>query len=160
MIDRDVATRVYSDTSVYGGVFDEEFARSSRSFFEKVRAGKFLLVTSALVEDELAAAPDDVRTFFDQMLPWMERADVSDQALSLRRAYVEAGIVTANALTDALHVAVATAEACRVLVSWNCRHIVHFQKIPMYNAVNRLNGFGEIAIHTPLEVVGNEDQDI
>ena len=47
--------------------------------------------------------------------------------------------------------------ACRVLVSWNCKPIVHFQKIPKYNALNRRHGYGEIAIHTPLEVIDEDD---
>jgi hypothetical protein len=41
---------------------------------------------------------------------------------------------------------------CRVLVSWNFRHIVHYDKISRYNAINVLNGYEEIAIHTPAEV--------
>ncbi|MCG3198990.1 MAG: hypothetical protein HUU16_04465 [Candidatus Omnitrophica bacterium] len=53
--------------------------------------------------------------------------------------------------------ALATILACRVIVSWNFRHIVHFQKIPLYNAVNRLMGYSEIGIHTPLEVIADED---
>lgn len=152
--------RVYADTSVFGGVFDEEFSRASRSFFEDVRAGRLALVTSAVVEDELEEAPAEVRAHFNGMLAWMERVELGEEALALRRAYIAAGIVTAKSAADALHVAVATTGACRVLVSWNCRHIVNFQKIPMYNAVNRLHGLAEIAIHTPLEVAGNEDQGV
>ena len=41
--------------------------------------------------------------------------------------------------------------------SWNFRHIVNFQKIPRYNAVNTLNGYKEIAIYSPLEVIEYED---
>jgi hypothetical protein len=149
--------RVYADTSVFGGVFDDEFARGSEALFASVRAGKAYLVTSAVVEDELVAAPECVRNYFRRMLPWMQRAPLTEHALSLRKAYLDAGIVTRKSMADALHVAVATTNLCSVLVSWNCRHIVHFQKIPLYNAVNRQHGFAEIAIHTPLEVVDVED---
>ena len=148
--------RVYADTSVFGGVFDKEFSRASRAFFDDVRAERLLLVTSAVGEEELTEAPPQVQEFFDDMLAWMEKAELDDPALALRRAYIAAGIVTHASAADALHVAVATVSACQLLVSWNCRHIVNFQRIPKYNAVNRLHGFGEIAIHTPLEVVGNE----
>lgn len=148
--------RVYADTSVFGGVFDDEFARASETFFNEVWAGWLALVTSAVVEDELAAAPTRVRDYFDQILPQLERAELTEQAVTPRRAYMAAGIVTKTSATDALHVAIATTSTCAALVSWNCRHIVHFQKIPLYNAVNRLHGFAEIAIHTPLEVVGCE----
>ena len=41
-----VPMRVYADTSVFGGVFDDEFARPSQRFFELVQAGSFTLVCS------------------------------------------------------------------------------------------------------------------
>ena len=151
------ALRVYVDTSVFGGVFDEEFARTSQAFFEQVRKGRIQLVTSGVVEEELVSAPERVRALFAELLPSMERVDLTPEALGLRRAYLAAGIVTPKSAADALHVAVASVSRCSVLVSWNCRHIVHFQKIPMYNAVNRIHGWPEIAIHTPLEVMNVED---
>jgi len=36
--------RVYADTSVFGGCFDEEFSEESRKFFEEIKGGRFLLV--------------------------------------------------------------------------------------------------------------------
>ena len=59
------AIRVYADTSVFGGVFDDAFAKPSRTFFEQVRQGRFQLVSSALVREEIAAAPQEVRMLFD-----------------------------------------------------------------------------------------------
>ena len=46
--------RAYADTSVIGGVFDEEFKVPSQKFFDQVRSGQFSLVTSAIVQDEIA----------------------------------------------------------------------------------------------------------
>jgi hypothetical protein len=50
-------------------------------------------------------------------------------------------------------VALATVSECSLIVSWNFRHIVHFEKIPMYNAVSTLHGYKEIDIFSPLEVI-------
>jgi predicted nucleic acid-binding protein len=150
--------RVYADTSVFGGVFDPEFARPSRLFFAAVEQQRLVLVTSGLVDEELMLAPREVRACFARFQPLAEVVEVSEEALFLRRAYLKAGIVNRKSAADALHVALATANACPVLVSWNCRHIVHFRKIPQYNAVNRLHGYSEVAIHTPLEIVGDENQ--
>ena len=66
---QDAPIRVYADTSVFGGVFDEEFARASTVFFDGIRSGRLLLVTSAIVEDELVGAPTKVRQYFEQLLP-------------------------------------------------------------------------------------------
>lgn len=62
------AIPVYADTSVFGGVFDDEYARASEAFFASVRRGRFHLVTSAVVEDELTDAPEQVRACFEGML--------------------------------------------------------------------------------------------
>ena len=46
-----------------------------------------------------------------------------------------------------------------MIVSWNFTHIVHFEKIPKYNALNTLKGYESISIYSPLEVVGYGDHD-
>ena len=48
------AARVYADTSVFGGVFDEDFEQASTRFLEQVRRGRFELVSSAVVQAEIA----------------------------------------------------------------------------------------------------------
>ncbi len=50
--------KVYADSSVFGGAFDEEFERPSRTFFDQVRAGRFHLTVSPVIEDEMAEAPE------------------------------------------------------------------------------------------------------
>jgi predicted nucleic acid-binding protein len=152
--------RVYADTSVFGGAYDQGFEQTSNTFFDQVRSGRFHLVTSAVVQAEMEAAPTQVQQFFDYMLPLCEIVAVSAEALKLQEAYLNSGIVTPKWEADALHVAIATVAECALIVSWNFRHIVHFEKIPLYNAVNVLNGHPEIAIFSPLEVVEYEDEDV
>ncbi len=48
---------VYTDTSVFGGVFDEEFETPSRSFFGLVGTGRFSLLISDVTRQEIAFAP-------------------------------------------------------------------------------------------------------
>ena len=148
---------VYADTSVFGGVFDQEFQNASSAFFKAITHKKFQLVTSEVVAEEIQAGPDKVQALFTECLPLAKIAEVSIEALQLQQAYIDAEIITEKYATDALHVALATTNAVEIIVSWNFKHIVNFQKIPMYNAVNTLNGFGHVAIHSPLEVVEYED---
>jgi len=151
--------RIYVDTSVFGGVFDREFAEASRVFFDQAYRGTFCLVTSGLVEEEIRKAPSEVQTLFDKILDRTEVVEATEEAISLQSAYLAAGIVSERYASDALHVAVATVAKCGVLVSWNFKHIVHFQKVPKYNAVNVLKGHAAIAIWTPLEVIGSEEDE-
>jgi hypothetical protein len=152
--------RVYADTSVYGGVFDEEFASPSRLFLDEIRAGSFQLVVSPVVELEIRDAPTEVQQLFAEMLSLAEGITVTDEALQLQQAYLRAGIVTSKWEADLLHVALATVAGCMMIVSWNFKHIVHFRKISLYNGVNRVEGYPEIAIHTPQEVISYENQEL
>ncbi len=154
------AIRAYADTSVFGGVFDEEFREASRAFFAQVRAGRFGLVTSALVQEEVASAPPKIRRLFDQMLGFAEVTAVDEEAVQLQTAYLEAGIVAHRWAADALHVALATVSGATVVVSWNFAHIVHFDKIPLYNGVNAAAGYRAVAIYSPREVIAYEDEGI
>ncbi len=152
--------RVYADTSVFGGVFDEEFQEASTRFFEQVRLGRFELASSAIVQAEIDPAPDEVKGLFDDLLKVARIVEVSDDALALRQASLEAGIVTRDSADDALHVALATVSGCALIVSWNFKHIVHYRKVPLYNAVNALRGYPSLGIHSPQEVIEYEDQDV
>nr|VFJ66479.1 MAG: Predicted nucleic acid-binding protein, contains PIN domain [Candidatus Kentron sp. DK] len=149
--------KIYADTSVFGGVFDEEFAEDSRRFFEDLKTGKFDLVVSALVEEEIESAPRRVRAYFDELSSLAEIAEIGPEVLDLRDAYLSAGIVTRKSMDDATHVALATVSGCEMIVSWNFKHIVHFQKIPKYNAVNTLNGYYSINIYPPSSVISYDD---
>jgi hypothetical protein len=58
------SVRVYADTSVFGGVFDDEFEIPTKEFFNEVKSGRFGLVTSAVVKTEIETAPVHVRDRF------------------------------------------------------------------------------------------------
>jgi hypothetical protein len=149
--------RIYADTSVYGGVFDVEFSSFSKVFFDKVRYGKFQLIISDIVEKEIRDAPLDVRALYNEMLLYAEVIENMDEAVALQQVYLHYGIVGSGAMADALHVAAATVSNCRILLSWNLKHIVNYQKIPLYNGINRTEGYQEIDIYTPLEVIYDEE---
>ena len=151
--------RIYADTSVFGGVFDKEFAEPTRKFFSEIDAGRFTIVTSAIVEAEIEPAPQNIRDFFTHYEAIAEIAQVTQEMLLLQQQYIKSGVVTPKSAEDALHVAIATVAECNLIVSWNFKHIVHFDKIPKYNAVNTLNGYGQIGIYSPLEVINYDNDD-
>jgi hypothetical protein len=146
--------RVYADTSVFGGCFDDEFAEDSKRFFEEVRAGKFILFLSDIVLLELTGAPRKVQELLDEISPFTaEPIRLTNEVRGLRDAYIEAGIVTSAALRDAAHIAAATIAEVDVLISWNFKHIVHYEKIRGFNGISLLKGYKPILIHSPREVI-------
>ena len=146
--------RVYIDASVVGGCFDPGFSDESLALFDMARRGDIILVISDLLVAEIEKAPENVRGFLAAVPPnLVETVEIEDEAVALHSAYLAAGVVGASSENDALHVAAASVADCDIIVSWNFRHIVHFDKIRGYNAVNIREGYGVIAIHSPKEVV-------
>jgi len=145
--------RVYVDTSVFGGTEDIEFAEPSRRFFEHVRRGRFVLLISEIVLGELQPAPPAVRQVLES-LPntCLERVDINDEVRDLADAYLVAGALTEASREDALHVAAATVTRANLVLSWNFKHIVNFQRIQRFNSVNLANNYGLIDIRSPLEM--------
>ena len=149
--------KIYADTSIFGGVFDKEFSTPSKKFFQLVDSKRITLVTSAVVKAEIEYAPNNIQIFFERYASISEIADIDERVLKLRDEYIKAGIVTKNSMDDALHVAIATLSRCDIIVSWNFKHIVHYDKIPKYNAVNILFGYTQIDIFSPLEVIDYDE---
>ena len=151
--------RVYVDSSVFGGCFDEEFEDESRRFFEQVKAGRILVLISQVVVDELADAPASVQQVLASLPPEaIETVGLTSEVIGLRDEYIRAGIVTPKFLDDATHVAAATAVRADAIVSWNFRHIVRIDKMRAYNAVNLREGYGLLSIVSPREVQTDEDE--
>jgi len=62
---------------------------------------------------------------------------------------------------DAVHVATATSAGADLVLSWNFKHIVNYDRIHKYNAINLLNGYQQIEIRSPLEMTyEDENEDI
>jgi len=145
--------RIYIDTSVFGGCFDEGFAEDSIRVMEAVRSGRIRAVLTDLVIAELQNAPSQVRSMIESLpIAQVERTIVNDEILSLRDAYIRAGVIGHRWLDDATHVAAAAVARVDAIVSWNFKHIVRLDRIKAYNRVNVNEGYGILTILSPREV--------
>ena len=152
------AQRVYIDTSVLGGCFDPEFAQWSNALLADFRANRLKPVISEIVAAEIADAPKVIRDLFSDLLALKpEMIATTPEALALADAYQQHGILTPKFYADGLHIALATIAEVDLLVSWNFRHIVHFDKIRMFTAVNLERGYKPLAIYSPREVASDEE---
>jgi predicted nucleic acid-binding protein len=59
--------RLYIDTSVFGGFYDEEFAEFTKPLFERLQKGEFTLLFSKVTQEELALAPDNVKKLVENI---------------------------------------------------------------------------------------------
>ena len=150
--------RLYFDTSVFGGIYDEEFEEITSALFEKVKLGQIICVYSDLSTAELQNAPENVKQHF-QSLPkeYIEFVEVTEEAFKLAEQHLSENVVGKTSADDCRHIATATIHKVDYLVSWNFKHIVNVFRIRGYNAVNLKNGYIQLDIRSPKEIVNYED---
>ena len=152
--------RIYIDTSLVGGFFDNEFEKETKLLFQRLENKEIIFVISEVLTGELEDAPERVKTLLDNYnSDFFEKVPLTLEARELADKYIAENVVGKTSLDDCRHIALATIHRVDVLASWNFKHIVNLARIRGYNAVNLKNGYPIIEIRNPRELI-NYGQDI
>ena len=144
--------RVYVDTSVFGGCFEDGRREGSLALLDAAERGAVTLVLSNLVDKELEGAPQAVQAILERLKPGLlERVPASKEADRLADAYIREGVLTEKSRNDATHIAIAAIHGVDALVSWNRKHMTRPERVMGYNAINLRLGYPEVSIHEPTE---------
>ena len=150
--------RIYIDTSVVGGYFDEEFSEVTIKLFERLEKSEIIFVVSDLLDVELLNAPQHVRELLLQYAANnFERIVLTQESVTLADAYNREGVVGKTSMEDYRHIALATIQKADVLASWNFKHIVNLDRIKGYNSVNLRLGYAMIEIRSPKDLINYAD---
>ncbi len=151
--------KIYVDTSVIGGCFDDEFSEWSNQLFDAFEGGIELLILSDLTLQELEFAREEVRNKVSKIPKTnLIHIGINDEAIQLAETYIAEGALTKKSYNDALHIALGTINNVDVLASWNFKHIVNLERIRLYNSINLRHGYKMIEIRTPREIIKNKGQ--
>jgi len=150
--------RIYIDTSVFGGCFDEEYKEHTIPLFDRIKAGEFIILYSTVTQDELENAPDKVKELVRSLRADLtEFIELTDEAIDLATKYITEKVVGQTSFADCLHIALATINRADFLVSWNFKHIVNIERIRGYNSINIKYGYKQLEIRSPREFEKYED---
>lgn len=151
--------RIYIDTSVVGGYFDEEFKEATQMLFQRFENKEITFVVSSLLDIELIKAPQHVKDLlFKFPQDYFERVELTDDAIKLANTYIEEKVVGKTSIEDCRHIAMATIYKVDVLASWNFKHIVNLDRIKGYNSVNLKLGYAIIEIRSPKDLMKYENE--
>lgn len=151
--------RIYIDTSVIGGYFDEEFKEATRMLFDRLEKNEIIFIISDLLDLELLNAPANVRELlYKYPADKFHRIELTEEAIKLADSYITEKVVGQTSLEDCRHIALATINRVDVLASWNFKHIVNLDRIKGYNSVNLKLGYPMIEIRSPKDLInyGND----
>lgn len=150
--------RIYVDTSVFGGYYDDEFAEHTKPLFERLNNNDFILLFSSVTQEELESAPERVKEFVRGLKSeWTEFIELTNDVVELASEYINEKVVGRTSYADCLHIALATINKAYYLISWNFKHIVNVERIRGYNSINIKNGYAQLEIRSPREFEKYED---
>lgn len=144
--------KLYLDTSIYGGYYDDEFKEDTRLLFDCIDSNDLMVIVSEVVQLELSRARKEVRDTI-KMIKNLIFEDITDEMETLAENYLKSKALPKKCIEDARHVAFATIIGGTNIVSWNFKHLVNFQRIDDLNVVNLREGYRTINIYTPKQII-------
>ena len=95
--------RIYIDTSVFGGHFDEEFAEHTIPLFNRLKNNEFTLLFSTVTQDELEFSPENVRELVKSIkIDNTEFLEITSEAIDLASEYISEKVVGQTSFADCL----------------------------------------------------------
>jgi predicted nucleic acid-binding protein len=61
-----MVTKIYIDTSIVGGYFDDEFSVETKALFERLENKEIMFIISSVLTQELQKAPKNVQSLLDK----------------------------------------------------------------------------------------------
>jgi predicted nucleic acid-binding protein len=155
--------KIYLETTVFNFPFADDAPQlraDTLKLFDEIKAGKYEPYTSTYAIDEL----DDTEQI-DKLLKMKNLIDeynitiisVSEEAERLAALYLTEGAINKKYLTDALHIAITTINGLDFIVSMNFQHIVRQKTIQETARINEREGYKQIGIYEPAEVINDKD---
>jgi predicted nucleic acid-binding protein len=151
--------KLYIETSVWNQIEHTDrpdWRETAQRFIATLKAGEYEPYISAVVLNEIAETGDEKKR--KKLLSHIETVQLAvlefdQEAVALTEKYMAADFIQSNALrvyNDCSHVAIATVNGIRHIVSFNCKHLVNDRRIDGFNAINFQNGYDHVVdISTP-----------
>jgi len=150
--------KLYIETSVWNFLISEdvpEEQKLTKELFHEIEFGEFEIYISEVVHTEIEKAPQDIKNKLKKLIekynPIVLKSTIEVEKLMEKYMYEK--IVPEKYKLDLLHIAFAVVYDLDVVVSWNLEHIVKLTTKLKVNGVNKKEGYKEIEICTPQEVI-------
>ena len=88
--------KIYLDTSVIGGCFDDEFSIYSNRLINNIKNNIIIGVISEITFRELENAPDFVKNHFNSYKEKLEIIKLTDEVTDLAKQYIDEKVISKN----------------------------------------------------------------
>lgn len=156
---------IYVETTIPSFYFNQRthseivvLANWTRQWWD-YHSSNYDLVSSLAVVEELMEGEHPNKVKKIQFIKGLKMLSIVSEVMDIVEVYISRKLMPNDPKGDALHLALASYHKCDVLVSWNCRHIVNYNKFDHLKKVNTLLGLNTPALVTPLELLKGENND-
>jgi predicted nucleic acid-binding protein len=155
--------KLYLETTMFNFYYSDQDLQKkddTRELFKRIKEGQYEAYTSRPAIEELEDAPPYK---YEKMFSLLEEYSIkiltsSGEAERLADIYVAEKIIPAKYATDATHIAITTVNELDFIVSYNFQHIVKVKTIALTGIVNLREGYKQIGIFSPTEVIRNDSE--
>ena len=120
---------------------------------------RYALVTSIPVIEELEAGDHPKKQACLRLIESIAVLPIADPIAEIVDAYIQHRLMPNDPKGDALHLAMASYHRCQFLLTWNCAHLANANKQEHIRHVNTLLGLHVPILTTPLELIGEPEED-
>ena len=157
--------KVYIETSIpsfyYETRTEPEMAAKrtwTRQWWDERREG-YEIFTSEAVIDELSGGEYPNKDRVLALVAPLPLLPIEREIAEIVEAYIQHQMMPNDPLGDALHLATASYHKCEFLLTWNCNHLANANKFAHIKRVNTILGLYVATLVTPLELLGDiEDE--
>ena len=130
----------------------------TREWWEHCRPA-YDLVTSEAVLDELSQGDYPNKADAIALVESLQLVPVEQEIVEIVEAYIQHQVMPRDPVGDALHLALASFHKCDFLLTWNCNHLANANKYRHIQRVNTLLGLYVPTLVTPLELLGETEDE-
>jgi len=155
--------KIYLETTIFNFPFADdapELKADTLKLFDEIKAGKYEPYTSIYAIEEL----NDTKQLekLEKMKELIDKYDISiisgsGEAERLAALYLTEGAINRKYSIDALHIAITAVTGLDFIVSLNFQHIVRQKTIWETARINEREGYKQIGIYEPAEVINGKD---
>ena len=150
--------KLFIETTVFNFYFEGKHGQKQNDairLFEEIAKDRYEAYTSEEVFDELERASVDKFLEMKSLSEmYIKRTlETSPEAERITDIYINKGIIPAKSIKDALHIACAVVNNLDFVISYNQGHIVKTKTMIGTGLVNLREGYRQIGLSTPTEVL-------
>ncbi|HXU33370.1 MAG TPA: type II toxin-antitoxin system VapC family toxin [Thermoanaerobaculia bacterium] len=157
--------RIYVETTIPSFYHTTRTGLAARARQEWTRRwwdiafARYDLMTSDAVVSELQDGAYPSQESALELIRTLPMLEITPAVAEIVDAYVQHKLMPADPTGDALHLATASHHKCDFLVTWNCSHLANANKFGHIRRVNTLLGLYVPVLATPLEFLGENDEE-